>query len=1075
MLKRRFLMVLMVLYLVGCGGASGDASGPDNSLNSDSPTLDSPTLDSPTPDAPTTDAPAPGLPESPSNPSPPSDPLPPLDDLPPAPSSPQSAYLGFESAPVRPIVQSGDYLYITNTSNHSVEVFLLSDTGLPSHVFSIPVGLEPVALGLANARELWVVNHLSDSVSIIDLSLDSPAVTRTLLVGDEPQDIVFAKGRAFISAAHRGQHLTHHSLQGVSGAGDPQLHTSGVGRSDVWVFDVNNPGDALGGVPLKIVSLFGDSPRGLAVSPDEGQVYVGVFHSGNQTTAVHEAVMCYGFEDDDYGREPCQLMDGISSPQGLEDGWLPGGRTAPGVNAHGQYQPWTSMIVKYHRDSGQWQDTKGRNFSNGIRFHLPDLDVFSVNTQTLEQNGAFPHVGTTLFNLVTHPQTGDLFVSNTDANNAQRFEGAGEFTGSTVQGHIAKSQVTYINTRNGVVRPRHLNRHIDYAQLKTSVSVVNDVKPHSLSTPTQMVFSNSGEYLYLAAMGSDKVAVLPSAQLQQERFWNGGEDDFDPAKASENYIDVAGGPVGLFLSDSQKRLYVFTRYDNALVTIDTETGAELGRDIMSTPEPESHQAGRFMLYDARRTSSNGESSCASCHIFGDTDHLSWNLGNPDEANTRNPQPFPTANISTLGCDLVGPDDPSCQLLELINGDGDELTIASMKGPMTTQTMRGMSTHGHLHWRGDRANGYFGDDVAQTLDERISFKNFIVAFEGLLGLDINLPESVDAENKPQDVIKLEQDVDRFADFMLSVALPPNPIRPLDNGLSESAEIGAQFFHGVRRSDGLAEDVDFNGSSEDGVNCAGCHGVDHAQGFYGTRGEIAHGGEIQILKVPQLRNLYTRVGMFGLPDREGFLPSHTKQHQGDQIRGFGFLHDGATDQLVNFLRGGVFDNGEQPCPPGLSAAHGCEFNEGFVGIPDETTREGLVDYLMEFDNDLAPVVGQQITLNQQTRTFVRGRIQLLLERARTPFVSKILGGEVTECDLIARGNVAGEARGYLFLADENRFISDRAEEARLTFEALLALAIEDGNSLTFTCAVPGQGWQMALDSDLDGVFNGVSSGL
>lgn len=1047
------LLVLFGLSATGCG-SSTEVSQPANP----------PLVENPSP----IDTPPP--PDAGPNPEP----------QPPTLEAPTSDYLGFESSPVRPVVQSGNYLYVSNTSNHSVEVFELNTVGEPQYLTSIAVGMEPVALALANEQELWVVNHLSDSVSIVDLSSSTPVVTRTLLVGDEPQDIVFANGKAFISAAHRGQHLTHHSLQGVSGAGDPQLHTPGVGRADVWVFDTENLGNALGGVPQKIVSLFGDSPRGLAVSPDEKHVYVGVFHSGNKTTAVHEAVICPGFEDDDFGAYPCQVMDGISSPQGLDEGWLPGGRTAPGVNAYGQYQPWTSMIVQYDEQTGQWQDSKGRNFSNGVRFTLPDLDVFAIDSQTLQETSAFAGVGTTLFNLVTHPQTGDLFVSNTDANNAQRFEGPGEFVDSTVQGNIAKSQVTYINPRTGVVRPRHLNNHIDYS----SVKAPQNVKPHSVSTPTQMVLDEAGDYLYLVAMGSDKVAVLPTGQLQDDQYWNGAVNeldaavidarDFDPREASQQYISVAGGPAGLALNDSQKRLYVFTRYDNALVTLNSETGEELSRITMNTPEPEAYQAGRFMLYDANRSSSNGESSCASCHIFGDTDHLSWNLGNPDEANTRNPQPFPTANISTLGCDLVGPEDPSCQLLEVINGDGDELTIASMKGPMATQTMRGMSTHGHMHWRGDRANGYFGDDIAQILDERVSFMNFIVAFEGLLGMDIELPASVEAQNKTSQVVQLEQDMQQFADFMLAVTLPPNPVRPLDNSLSAPASIGADFFHGVRRSDGLPEDIDINGPTPDGVNCEGCHGVDAEAGFYGTRGEIAHGGEIQILKVPQLRNLYTRVGMFGLPDREGFLPSHTKQHQGEQIRGFGFLHDGATDQLVNFLRGGVFDNGEAGCPPDISSAHGCEFNEGFVGIPDEQTREGLVDYLMEFDNDLAPIVGQQITLNQvttnqQTNDAVTERIQLLRERAQTPFVSKILGGEVTECDLIARGRVAGESRGYLYLPEEDKFVSDDQSSTRLSFDSLTNTALAAGNSLTFTCAVPGQGWQMALDRDLDGIFN------
>ena len=393
----------------------------------------------------------------------------------------------------------------------------------------------------------------------------------------------------------------------------------------------------------------------------------------------------------------------------------------------------------------------------------------------------------------------------------------------------------------------------------------------------------------------------------------------------------------------------------------------------------------------------------------------------------------------------------------------------MKGPMMTQTLRGMQNHGHMHWRGDRSVGYFGVDTDNTLSEKVSFKNFIVAFEGLLGLDIELASSASSNNKPAEIIKLEEDADKLADFSLALALGPNPIRALDNSLTSSAQMGARFFHGQRRSDGLATDVDINGASVDGVNCEGCHGVDHAKGFYGTRGEVAHGGEINILKVPQLRNLYTRVGMYGLPDREGFLPSHTKEHQGRQVRGFGFLHDGATDQLVNFLRGGVFDNGEQGCPHGADEKNGCMFNQGKVGIPSEEVREGLVDYLMEFDNDLAPVVGQQITLSKNSPEEAEARVNLFYERAKTPFVSKLLGGNTTECELIATGMINDKKRGYFMKSSIGVFQSDKQAEPQLSLSEIIELAKEQNNTLTFTCAVPGKGWRSSVDSNLNGVLN------
>ncbi len=43
--------------------------------------------------------------------------------------------------------------------------------------------MEPVAVAARNANEVWVVNHLSDSVSIVDVGSDPPRVVRTLLAG----------------------------------------------------------------------------------------------------------------------------------------------------------------------------------------------------------------------------------------------------------------------------------------------------------------------------------------------------------------------------------------------------------------------------------------------------------------------------------------------------------------------------------------------------------------------------------------------------------------------------------------------------------------------------------------------------------------------------------------------------------------------------------------------------------------------------------------------------------------------------------------------------------------------------
>src|SRR5678815_1639829 len=104
-------------------------------------------------------------------------------------ASAQTDFLEFESGQVRPLALSpnGLRLFAVNTPDNRLEVFDVVGGSLIPAV-SIPVGMEPVAVAARTDSEVWVVNHLSDSVSIVDLAATPPRVTRTLLVGDEPRE-----------------------------------------------------------------------------------------------------------------------------------------------------------------------------------------------------------------------------------------------------------------------------------------------------------------------------------------------------------------------------------------------------------------------------------------------------------------------------------------------------------------------------------------------------------------------------------------------------------------------------------------------------------------------------------------------------------------------------------------------------------------------------------------------------------------------------------------------------------------------------------------------------------------------
>ena len=159
------------------------------------------------------------------------------------------------------------------------------------------------------------------------------------------------------------------------------------------------------------------------------------------------------------------------------------------------------------------------------------------------------------------------------------------------------------------------------------------MKDHSLSTPVDMAVSPDGATLYVAAFGSSKIGVFDTAALEN--------DTFDPTRRSADYIPVSGGgPSGLVLDEARNRLYVAHPVrQRGLGRRPRDARRDAAHARCTTPSPPRSSQGRPFLYDAVNTSSNGEASCASCHIFGDMDDLAWDLGNPDDVVKTNPIPI----------------------------------------------------------------------------------------------------------------------------------------------------------------------------------------------------------------------------------------------------------------------------------------------------------------------------------------------------------------------------------------------------------------------------------------------------
>jgi DNA-binding beta-propeller fold protein YncE len=877
------------------------------------------------------------------------------------------SFVEFESGQVRPLALSpdGSKLFAVNTPDNRLEIFDVDGSGNLAPAGSVPVGMEPVAVAARTNTEVWVVNHLSDSVSIVSLASSPPRVVNTLLVGDEPRDIVFAGSdgaghlvgnRAFITTAHRGQN---------SGVPASDFISEGLERADVWVFDATNLGTALGGTPVTVVELFGDTPRALARNGDGSRVYAAVFQSGNRTTTINEALVC------NWPSPPSTTPPG---PCTISGNTAPGGLPPPGIrNCAGATQPETGLIVKFN--GTQWVDELGRNWSPMVKFSLPDQDVFALDADagTPALTGTpWSGVGTVLFNMAVNPNSGRIYVSNTEAKNERRFEGPGSCS-TTVQGRLHQARITVLDGAS--VNPRHLNKHIDYDVRPAPLTT----KQRSLATPTDLVVTPDGATLYVAAFGSSKIGIFATAQLEA--------DTFTPDASS--HIPVSGGgPSGLVLRGN--RLYVFTRFDNGISTIDTTTQAEIDHRTLFNPEPARVVTGRPVLYDAFDTSSNGEASCSSCHVFGDFDGLAWDLGNPDDSEVTSPIPQQIPTSFT----------------------GSDPDFFPMKGPMTTQSLRGLANHGAMHWRGDRSVGFFG---TSAFDEKLSFKNFIVAFPGLVGRASQISQA---------------DMQKFADFMLDVVYPPNPIRNLDNSLTGAQQAGSNVYFGA--------------TTDTLFNCNGCHQLDPALGHFGTNRNATFEGETQHFKIAHLRNAYQKIGMFGMPAVPNISTSEPTTPQGPQVRGFGFLHDGSIPTVHRFLGASVFST-------------------------SDTQERNLEAFILAYPSTLAPIVGQQITLTATNAATVGPRIALLIQRAQTAFALVNHPG-ARECDLIVKGTVGGEQRGWRMSSVSGAFLPDKAGESSLTDAQLRALANTPGQELTYTCAPPGSGVRMGIDRDADGILDG-----
>lgn len=647
------------------------------------------------------------------------------------------SFVNYECGATAPVRVSGDgaRLFAADTTGGHVVVFSLTDPARPALIAEIPVGLAPVSVHPRTRDEVWVVNQLSDSVSVIDVT--SRRVVATLRVVDEPSDVVFAGGKAFVSAATTDQ---------------------------LQVFDATTR------APLGVIDIFGKDPRALAVSPDGSKVYAVIQRSGNGTTV---------------------LPAGVAPPP------------PPPSNITLPPAPQQGLIIR--ADDPQW--------SSQVPYTLPDHDVAEIDVASQTITRYFDQVGTTNTAVAVHPTSGDLWVANLEARNLVRFEPA-------LRGHAIDSRVTRITTGPvATITPIDLNPGVDYTVLPNPAALAT-----ALAEPFGVAVDGAAERVYVAAHGTDRIGVLDATT-------GAVVSRIEVGVTPGAVVDTRNkrGPRGLALHPSGSHLYVVNALSNTLGVVDIQQALLVNEQPIATvdPMPAAMREGRKFLYDSK-LSGNGTMSCASCHIDGDTDGIAWDLGDPGGTIEVAPQqPFPFS----FGIQPFHP----------------------MKGPLTTQTLRGLKDVGVLHWRGDKAD----------------FHAFNGVFDKLMGSSV----------------LSSQDMASYADFATEIRFPPNPNQLLDRSL-RTTPAGANEAQGFQAYHAPVS----SGSVLGTINCNICHTLPT-----GTNGFIVAGSILQTeqqMKVAQLRNMYRKTGFVNAP--------------GPQKSGFGFTHTGSTDTLTSFLSRPVFNS-------------------------------------------------------------------------------------------------------------------------------------------------------------------------
>ena len=360
--------------------------------------------------------------------------------------APAAAFVTFESGQVRPLALSpdGTPLFAVNTPDNRLEIFAVGGGGLTPRRLGAGRPRAGRGRGAARtARSGWSTTSPTASASSTSPPTP-PRVVRTLLVGDEPRDIVFAgPASGDFTAPSSPPRTAARTRPGAAIAavcarrGHRPRRRLGVRRRPT-----SAPRSAAR--RSRSSTLFGDTPRALAATPDGSTVYAAVFHSGNQTTAVSEGAVCDGGAG-----APRAASTASAMPDGLPGGQVPGGLPAPNQNFEGDpgsggrpdrqvQRRQRPLGGRARRATGPTRCASACPTSTSSRSTPTRATPVRAGAVRARRHGALQHGWSTR-------SAASVYVTNTEARNEVRFEGPGGARARTVRGHLHEARITVLD------------------------------------------------------------------------------------------------------------------------------------------------------------------------------------------------------------------------------------------------------------------------------------------------------------------------------------------------------------------------------------------------------------------------------------------------------------------------------------------------------------------------------------------------------------------------------------------------------------------------------------------------------